>query len=98
MNTEPAAHAEMKSRRKQRIASPYALVRRCDVCGIVNAVDLNGNLENEMSLQMEDHVVKRMSREDALQEWKHAGRCNHKALIADLRQQLNAFVAHVEPF
>lgn len=68
----------------------YALVRRCDICGKVNAIDLEGTAENEQALQMEDHAVMRMSKAEALEVWKGAGRCDHKAIIADLRAQLAA--------
>lgn len=73
-----------------RKAHHYALVRRCDVCGKVNAIDLDGSTENEQAMQEVDHTVTRMSRAEAQEAWEGAGRCDHKAIIADLRAQLAA--------
>ena len=68
----------------------YALVRRCNVCGKVNAVDLDASPEAERDMHEPDHSVERLTREEAIEAWKGAGRCDHKALIESLRAQLAA--------
>lgn len=58
-----------------------AIVRRCDTCGIINAIDLVWSEEHERDLQLSDHVVLRVHESEALELWKGAGRCNHNQLI-----------------
>ena len=65
-----------------------ALIRVCDVCGKVNAIDLDASPEAERDMQELDHTVKRLTREEAMEAWKDAGRCDHKSLIESLRAQL----------
>ena len=67
-----------------------ALIRVCDVCGKVNAIDLDASPEAERDMQELDHTVKRVTKEEAMEAWKNAGRCDHKALIESLRAQIAA--------
>ena len=67
-----------------------ALIRVCDVCGKVNAIDLDASPEVERDMQELDHTVKRVTREEAMEAWKDAGRCDHKGLVESLRAQLAA--------
>ena len=71
----------------------YALIGRCDICGGINAVDLDGTSENERGMQMEHRTVVRVTREEAARLWHESGRCDHKALIAGLRAELAALKA-----
>lgn len=74
----------------QRSAPPSgsAIVRRCDVCGKINAIDLDWSEEHERDLQLPDHSVLRVHESEALELWKRAGRCDHKKLIEQLQAQL----------
>lgn len=71
-------------------ASCSALIRVCDVCGKVNAIDLGASPEAERDMQEIDHTVKLVTREEAMEAWKDAGRCDHKGLVESLRAQLAA--------
>ena len=70
-------------------------MRRCTVCDRVNAIDLDGTLEHEAELTLPDHVVMRLSEAEAMKLWKDAGRCDHKALIESLREQVKAHTVRV---
>jgi len=78
----------MKTRQPAQSGSLHsacsALIRVCDVCGKVNAIDLDA----ERDMQEIDHTVKLVTREEAMEAWKDAGRCDHKELIESLRAQL----------
>lgn len=65
-------------------------MRLCEVCGKVNAIDLDGTPEHEAELALSDHVVMRLSENEAMKLWKDAGRCDHKAVIEALRAELAA--------
>jgi hypothetical protein len=67
-----------------------ALIRVCDVCGKVNAIDLDSSPEAERDMQEIDHTVKLVTQEEAMEAWKDAGRCDHKGLVESLRAQLAA--------
>jgi hypothetical protein len=80
----------MKTRQPAQSSSLHsALIRVCDVCGKVNAIDLDASLESERDMQELDHTVKRLTREEAMKAWKDAGRCDHKGLIESLRDSAN---------
>ena len=66
-----------------------ALVRRCDVCGMINACDLEATPARWMELQLPDHTVTKVTEAEALELWKNAGRCDHKKYIEDLRAKIN---------
>ena len=66
-----------------------ALVRRCDVCGIINACDLDATPARWKELQLPDHTVMRVTESEAMELWKHAGRCDHKKYIEELRAQIH---------
>ena len=66
-----------------------ALVRRCDVCGIINAIDLDATPARWKDLQLPDHTVTKVTEAEAMELWKDAGRCDHKKLVADLLAKLN---------
>lgn len=61
-----------------------ALIRRCDLCGNVNAIDLDWSEQHEREMQLEDHTVMRVTEAEALELWKFAKRCDHKAYIKKL--------------
>lgn len=65
-----------------------ALVRKCDTCGNVNAVDLDGTPEHWKELQLAGHTVLRVTEREACEMFKTAAKCDHKALIAELRKGL----------
>ena len=65
-----------------------ALIGRCDICGTVNAIDLDWSPENECRMQDKDRTVTRHTEADAMALWRTAKRCDHKALIAELRAKL----------
>jgi len=65
-----------------------ALVRRCDICGIVNACDLDASPERWNELQKQDHTVFRMTEAEAMEHWKDAGKCDHSKLIADMKARI----------
>jgi hypothetical protein len=68
-----------------------ALVRRCNICGVINAVDLDATSERWAEMQREDHTVWHVDEQTAIQLWNdEGGKCNHKKLIAELRSKLEA--------
>lgn len=71
-------------------ATCSALVRRCDICGIVNAIDLDATPSRWKELQLPDHTVTKVTESEAMELWKDAGRCDHKKLVADLRAKLSS--------
>lgn len=86
-----AHHAAAKDKAKGPLdaAACYALIGVCDVCGMVNAIDLDASEKSEREMQDVDRTVKRVTREEALEAWKGAGRCDHKSLVKSLRAQLS---------
>ena len=70
-----------------------ALVRRCDICGIINACDLDATPEGWKDLLLPDHTVLQVTEEEALELWKTAGQCDHKNMIEELRAQIHALNA-----
>lgn len=70
-------------------AAGYALIGRCDTCGNINAVDLDGTPEHEREMQAEGRTVERVTETDALRLWKLSARCDHKKLVAQLREELS---------
>lgn len=73
-------------------ADGYALIRVCDTCGKVNAIDLDASEAHENEMQEVGHTVKRMSKAEAKEAWKTAGRCDHEALIKELRETLESLM------
>ena len=71
------------------VIAGYALVGRCDTCGNINAVDLDGTPEHEREMQAEGRTVERVTEEEACRLWPMAKRCDHKALVAELRAKLS---------
>jgi len=65
------------------------LVRRCDVCGIINACDLDATPARWKELQLPDHTVMEVTEAEAMELWKNAGRCDHKKYIEELRAQIH---------
>ena len=66
-----------------------ALVRRCDVCGIINACDLDATPARWKELQLPDHTVMKVTEAEAMELWKNAGRCDHKKYIEELRAKIH---------
>lgn len=62
------------------VAVGYALVGRCDTCGNINAVDLDGTPEHEREMQHPGRTVKRVTEAEALRLWKLSARCEHKSM------------------
>lgn len=63
-----------------------ALIGECDICGNITAIDLDDTPENWKAMQFPDRTVKRVSKIEAITLWQERGRrCDHKALIAQLR-------------
>jgi len=48
-------------------------------------VDLDGTPKHEREMQMSGRTVLRVTKAEAQEAWKTARRCDHKALIAELR-------------
>lgn len=74
-------------------ASPTcsALIRRCDICGTINAVDLDATPERWKDLQLPDHTVLHVTESEAVKLWnEHGAKCDHKKIIADLRAKLSS--------
>jgi len=65
-----------------------ALIRVCNVCENVNAINLDASSKNEQDMQEAHHTVKLVTREEAKESWKIAGQCDHTTLIKSLRSQL----------
>lgn len=63
----------------------YALIRRCDICGNVNAIDLDGTSEREIEIARAGHTVTRVTEAEAMELWRSAAECDHKKLIEELR-------------
>lgn len=68
----------------------FALVRRCDVCGIINAIDLDATPARWKELQLPEHTVMKVTEAEAMELWKNAGQCDHKKYIEELRAQIHA--------
>jgi hypothetical protein len=55
-----------------------ALVRRCNTCCVINAVDLDATPETWAEMQREDHTVWHVDEETAIKLWNNeAGKCDH---------------------
>jgi len=67
----------------------YALVRRCDVCGIINACDFDVTPAHCKELQLPDHTVMKVTEAQAMELWKAAGRCDHKKYTEELRAKIH---------
>lgn len=63
----------------------FALVAQCDICGNITAIDLDATTANVKAMQYPDRTVRILPKEEALELWRNARRCDHKALIAELR-------------
>ena len=70
-------------------ATDYALIGRCDTCGNITAVDLDGTPKHEREMQMPGRTVLRVTKAEAEAAWKTARRCDHNALVAELRAKLS---------
>ena len=70
-------------------ATGSALVGECDTCGNITAIDLDDTPEHWNEMQYPGRTVKRLPKDEALALWRERGkRCDHKALIAELRARL----------
>ena len=79
-------------------ATHDALIAQCDICGNITAIDMVATPENERAMQYPDRTVLKMPKEEALALWEaRAKRCDHKALIASLRDALNEQATAVAP-
>lgn len=71
-------------------ATCSALVRRCNVCNVINAVDLDATPERWAEMQRKDHTVWNVDEETAIKLWNdEGGKCDHAKLIAELRAKLS---------
>lgn len=67
-----------------------ALVRRCNVCNVINAVDLDATPERWAEMQRKDHTVWHVDEATAIKLWNdEGGKCDHAKLIAELRAKLS---------
>jgi hypothetical protein len=70
-------------------ATCSALVRRCNVCNSINAVELDATPERWAEMQRKDHTVWHVDEETAIKLWNdEGGKCDHAKLIAELRAKL----------
>lgn len=70
-------------------ATGSALVGECDTCGNITAIDLDDTPEHWKEMQYLGRTVKRLPKDEALALWRERGkRCDHKALIAELRARV----------
>lgn len=65
-----------------------AIIRRCDTCGKVNAIDLEPTPERWAEMQLKGHTVTQVPKDEAMKLWEDSGRCDHKKLIEELRAQI----------
>ena len=65
-----------------------ALIRTCDICGKVNAISLNVSDKEKRELNEIDHTVKLVSKTEAMRLWQDAGKCDHKTLFQELREEI----------
>lgn len=66
-----------------------ALIGECDTCGNITAIDLDDTPEHWKEMQYPGRTVKRLPKDEALALWRERGkRCDHKALIAELRARV----------
>lgn len=75
----------------------YALLGRCDTCENITAVDLDGTPKHEREMQMPGRTVLRVTKAEAEAAWKTARRCDHKALIAEMREKLSQHNGKAQP-
>lgn len=54
-----------------------ALIRKCDKCGMITAIDLDVTLKHKREMQMVRQTVHEVTKEEALKLWKNAGACVH---------------------
>jgi len=52
-----------------------ALIRRCDGCHMVTAVDMDNTLENKREMQVMGQTVTEVTEEQAHEAWKNARPC-----------------------
>ena len=70
-------------------ATGSALIGECDTCGNITAIDLDDTPEHWREMQHPGRTVKRLPKDEALVLWRERGRrCDHKALIAELRARV----------
>ena len=79
------------------VAHDYALLGRCDTCGNITAIDLDGSPKHEREMQMKGRTVERVTREEARAAAPTMKRCDHKALVAELRAKLSQHNVGGEP-
>lgn len=61
-----------------RKAEQSALIRRCDGCQVVTAIDLDNTLKHKREMQMIGQTVYEVSEDDARTHFKSAGPCQCK--------------------
>lgn len=66
----------------------YALIGTCDICGNVTAADMDWTPEYEAEMQMVGRTVSRVTRAEAEKAWSMVKKCDHKALIQELRSKV----------
>jgi hypothetical protein len=54
-----------------------ALIRKCDKCGMITAIDLDVTLKHKRDMQMVGQTVMEVTRAEAMDLWKNAGACVH---------------------
>lgn len=70
-------------------ANGSTLIGECDICGNITAIDLDDTPEHWKEMQHPGRTVKRLPKDEALALWRERGkRCDHKALIAELRARV----------
>lgn len=80
---------ETETPRSLAVNAGYALLGRCDTCGNITAIDLDGSPKHEREMQMMGRTVERVTREEARAAAPTMRRCDHKALVAELRAKLS---------
>lgn len=55
--------------------SKTALIRICDGCGVVTAVDMENTPGHKAEMYVRGQTIQEVTKEDALLIWKKAGRC-----------------------
>ena len=81
MTASIAAKLSATISRMEAAIGSRALIRVCDVCGVVNACDLTVNDEHIRELLLPRHTVKDLPRDEALATWHdYGGRCSHQVM------------------
>ena len=67
----------------KRICDHSALIRTCDGCGMVTAIDLDAMPQYRAEMRMRGQTVREVDHETAMLAWKTAGPCKCRLAKSD---------------